>query len=171
MTLPARLHSWPTSSGPTGDGEIAVEDMFQRVEHTIGGHRLLPPLPAQVAQRHDALGELLLADDHRDVRAATIGALHLGSHRSPVEGAVDGEPDSIAALSFSHAGSRGWVQRGGVLEQLGDAGTRVVAMRCAGFNNVDLDAARRLELEVVRVPAYSPNAVAEHTLALILALW
>jgi len=57
-----------------------------------------------------------------------------------------------------------------VVEQLAAAGTRIVAMRCAGFNNVDLDAAKRLGLEVVRVPAYSPNAVAEHTLALILAL-
>ena len=43
-------------------------------------------------------------------------------------------------------------------------------MRCAGFNNVDLDAATRLGIDVVRVPAYSPNAVAEHTIALILAL-
>ncbi len=58
----------------------------------------------------------------------------------------------------------------GVLERLAAAGTRCIAMRCAGFNNVDLDAAKRLGLDVVRVPAYSPNAVAEHTLALILAL-
>ncbi len=58
----------------------------------------------------------------------------------------------------------------GVLEQLTEAGTRCIALRCAGFNNVDLDAAKRLGLDVVRVPAYSPNAVAEHTLALILAL-
>lgn len=57
-----------------------------------------------------------------------------------------------------------------VLEQFAAAGTRCVALRCAGFNNVDLDAAARLGITVVRVPAYSPNAVAEHTLALILAL-
>lgn len=57
-----------------------------------------------------------------------------------------------------------------VLEQLADAGTRCVALRCAGFNNVDLDAASRLGIDVVRVPAYSPNAVAEHTIAMILAL-
>jgi D-lactate dehydrogenase len=43
-------------------------------------------------------------------------------------------------------------------------------LRCAGFNNVDLDAAQRLKLPVVRVPAYSPYAVAEHTLGLILTL-
>lgn len=56
-----------------------------------------------------------------------------------------------------------------VLEQFA-AGTRCVALRCAGFNNVDLEAADRLGIDVVRVPAYSPNAVAEHTLALILSL-
>lgn len=57
-----------------------------------------------------------------------------------------------------------------VLEALRRGGTRFVALRCAGFNNVDLEAAELLELPVVRVPAYSPHAVAEHTLALVLAL-
>lgn len=56
------------------------------------------------------------------------------------------------------------------LEQLQRAGTRLVALRCAGFNNVDLAAARELGLSVVRVPAYSPHAVAEHAVALLLAL-
>ena len=57
-----------------------------------------------------------------------------------------------------------------VVERLAAAGTRCVALRCAGFNNVDLAAAEEHGLTVVHVPAYSPNAVAEHTLALILAL-
>jgi D-lactate dehydrogenase len=57
-----------------------------------------------------------------------------------------------------------------VLEQLATTGTKAVALRCAGFNNVDLLAADRLGIRVVRVPVYSPYAVAEHTLALILAL-
>ncbi len=57
-----------------------------------------------------------------------------------------------------------------VLEALVAGGTSTVALRCAGFNNVDLVTAARLGVRVVRVPAYSPNAVAEHTLALILAL-
>lgn len=57
-----------------------------------------------------------------------------------------------------------------VLEVLRREGVRLVALRCAGFNNVDLPAARRLGIAVARVPAYSPHAVAEHTLALILAL-
>jgi D-lactate dehydrogenase len=59
---------------------------------------------------------------------------------------------------------------GEVLRQLSATGTRLVALRCAGFNNVDLAAAGSLGLTVVRVPAYSPHAVAEHTLGLILAL-
>ncbi len=57
-----------------------------------------------------------------------------------------------------------------VLNRLKAHRVQFIAMRCAGFNNVDLVAAKSLELPVVRVPAYSPEAVAEHTLALILTL-
>jgi D-lactate dehydrogenase len=57
-----------------------------------------------------------------------------------------------------------------VLAALAAGGTRLVALRCAGFNNVDVAAAAELGIGVVRVPAYSPHAVAEHTLALILNL-
>jgi len=57
-----------------------------------------------------------------------------------------------------------------VLATLARQGTRTIALRCAGFNNVGLAAARGLGLTVVRVPAYSPHAVAEHTVGLILAL-
>ncbi len=56
------------------------------------------------------------------------------------------------------------------LKRLYAAGVRLIALRCAGFNNVDLNAAKALGMAVVRVPAYSPHAVAEHTLALLLAL-
>jgi D-lactate dehydrogenase len=49
-------------------------------------------------------------------------------------------------------------------------GVRILALRCAGFNNVDLAAARELGIVVVRVPAYSPHAVAEHAVALLLTL-
>jgi D-lactate dehydrogenase len=59
---------------------------------------------------------------------------------------------------------------GEVLATLAAGKTRLVLLRCAGFNNVDLAAAARLGVAVARVPAYSPHAVAEHTLALILAL-
>jgi D-lactate dehydrogenase len=57
-----------------------------------------------------------------------------------------------------------------VLTRLATGGTRLIALRSAGYNNVDLPAATRLGLTVTRVPAYSPHAVAEHTVALILAL-
>ena len=57
-----------------------------------------------------------------------------------------------------------------VLKQLTAQGTRIVALRCAGYNNVDLDAAGKLGIIVVRVPAYSPHAVAEFTVGLTLAL-
>ncbi|WNO53610.1 2-hydroxyacid dehydrogenase [Stakelama saccharophila] len=57
-----------------------------------------------------------------------------------------------------------------VLEELARNGVRLVALRCAGFNNVDFTAAGRLGIDVVRVPAYSPHAVAEFTIGLLLAL-
>ena len=57
-----------------------------------------------------------------------------------------------------------------VLEQLASGGTRLIALRSAGFNNVDLQAAQHLGLKVARVPAYSPWAVAEHAVALMLSL-
>ncbi|WP_460924372.1 2-hydroxyacid dehydrogenase [Pontibacter brevis] len=57
-----------------------------------------------------------------------------------------------------------------VLQVLAQQGIRLVALRCAGFNNVYLKAAAALGIKVVRVPAYSPYSVAEHTLALILTL-
>ena len=54
-----------------------------------------------------------------------------------------------------------------VINQLYEGGTRLVALRCAGFNNVDLQAAKD-KLRIVRVPAYSPHAVAEYALGLML---
>ncbi|HEY6505281.1 MAG TPA: 2-hydroxyacid dehydrogenase, partial [Chitinophagaceae bacterium] len=56
------------------------------------------------------------------------------------------------------------------IEQLAANGIKLIALRCAGFNNVDLDAAAKNTIKVVRVPAYSPEAVAEHAVALILTL-
>src|SRR5438552_5041214 len=57
-----------------------------------------------------------------------------------------------------------------VIAQLHSLGVRLIALRCAGHNNVDLAAATKHGITVVRVPAYSPHAVAEHTIALMLAL-
>lgn len=60
--------------------------------------------------------------------------------------------------------------RAAVLEQLKKLGVKYIAIRAAGFNQVDLKKAAQLGIRVARVPAYSPYAIAEHTMALILAL-
>ena len=57
-----------------------------------------------------------------------------------------------------------------VIAALKECGVQLVALRCAGFNNIDLAAAAAAGLRVVRVPAYSPHSVAEHALALLLSL-
>jgi D-lactate dehydrogenase len=57
-----------------------------------------------------------------------------------------------------------------VIARLASLGIRLVALRCAGYNNVDLPAAKKHGITVVRVPGYSPYAVAEHTVGLMLAL-
>ena len=54
-----------------------------------------------------------------------------------------------------------------VIEQLHDNGIRLILLRCAGFNNVDLEAAKEYGITVLRVPAYSPYAVAEHAMAIV----
>jgi D-lactate dehydrogenase len=56
------------------------------------------------------------------------------------------------------------------LKNLAEQGIRMVALRCAGFNNIDLEAAKTYGIKVVRVPAYSPYSVAEHTVALLQTL-
>lgn len=81
-------------------------------------------------------------------------------------------PDT-APLAAGHAGVCAFVndQLGAAtLGQLAGAGTRLVALRSAGYNHVDLPAAAELGLTVARVPAYSPHAVAEHAAALVLTL-
>lgn len=57
-----------------------------------------------------------------------------------------------------------------VLKSLALQGTRLIVLRCAGFNNVDIQAASSFKLSVVRVPAYSPISVAEHSVGLMLTL-
>ncbi|WP_410015168.1 2-hydroxyacid dehydrogenase [Sodalis sp. C49] len=57
-----------------------------------------------------------------------------------------------------------------VLEALAEMGVKLLALRCAGFDNVDLAAAKELGIQVARVPAYSPEAVAEHAIGLMMCL-
>lgn len=56
------------------------------------------------------------------------------------------------------------------IEILVKNGVKLIDLRCAGFNNVDLEAAKEYQIKVLRVPAYSPQSVAEHAIALILTL-
>jgi D-lactate dehydrogenase len=56
------------------------------------------------------------------------------------------------------------------IDKLSEIGIKLIDLRCAGFNNVDIEAAAKQKIKVMRVPAYSPQAVAEHAVALILTL-
>lgn len=84
--------------------------------------------------------------------------------RLTVESAETARDASAICLFVNDRGDRA------CLEKLVAQGTRHLALRSAGFNHVDLEAARELGLSVTRVPAYSPHAVAEHTVALLLTL-
>lgn len=57
-----------------------------------------------------------------------------------------------------------------IIEKLSKCGVKLILLRCAGFNNIDLEAAARENITVMRVPGYSPEAVAEHALALAFAV-
>ncbi|MUK78327.1 2-hydroxyacid dehydrogenase [Aliivibrio fischeri] len=57
-----------------------------------------------------------------------------------------------------------------VLKILAKQGTKLIAMRCAGFDRVDLEAAKKLGMQVARVPAYSPEAIAEHAVGMMMCL-
>lgn len=57
-----------------------------------------------------------------------------------------------------------------VIDRLSEYKVKMIALRCSGFNNVDLEEARKKDITVVRVPSYSPHAIAEHTIGLVLAL-
>lgn len=78
-----------------------------------------------------------------------------------------------ASLARGYAGVCAFVNdnlNAEVLSRLAEGGVRFVVLRSAGFNHVDLEAALRLDIRVARVPAYSPHAVAEHAVALMLDL-
>jgi D-lactate dehydrogenase len=57
-----------------------------------------------------------------------------------------------------------------IMERLEENGVKVILLRCAGFNNIDLDAAGDAGIKILRVPSYSPEAVAEYTMSMILTL-
>ena len=71
--------------------------------------------------------------------------------------------DAVCAFVSSDVGTK-------TVEALHEAGVKLILMRCAGFNNVDLDKAKEYGIKVMRVPGYSPEAVAEHAMTLALAV-
>jgi D-lactate dehydrogenase len=98
-------------------------------------------------------------------RAAAHGIeLRLLEHR------LDADTARLAAGGDAVCAFVNDVLSAGTLEALADVGVRLVALRCAGFNHVDLAAAARLGITIARVPAYSPHAVAELAVGLILSL-
>lgn len=109
---------------------------------------------------------------HRAYEADTLDAAlrEAGFVTVPLESRLDGRTAALATGSEAVCAFVNDDLSAPVLETLAAGGVRGIALRCAGFNNVDLDAARRLGLRVLRVPAYSPAAVAEHALALMLTL-
>lgn len=115
--------------------------------------------------------EMIVFSARRHDREFLARANEAGRHKLRfIEAALDA--DTVAAATGAQAVCAFVNDRldAVVLEQLRRVGVRLVALRCAGFNNVDLEAAARLGVAVARVPEYSPHAVAEHAAALVLSL-
>ena len=76
----------------------------------------------------------------------------------------------VSALLLHHLDTNFFCLSFQCLNVLAKCGVKIISMRCAGFDRIDLEAAAKLGMRVVRVPAYSPRSVAEHALALIFTL-
>ena len=105
--------------------------------------------------------------DEQFLGAANGGAGHdlrfFEPRLNPETVALASGADAVCAFVNDDVGAE-------VLEALAGTGVRLVALRSAGYNHVDVATAMRLDLPVVRVPGYSPHAVAEHCVGLVLAL-
>ncbi|TMV65673.1 2-hydroxyacid dehydrogenase, partial [Thioclava sp. BHET1] len=105
--------------------------------------------------------------DRRFLRAANVRTGHElifhEAHLSPDTAVLAAGAEAVCAFVNDRLDAA-------TLAALREAGIRLIALRCAGYNNVDLVAAARLGIALARVPAYSPHAVAEHAVALMLAL-
>jgi D-lactate dehydrogenase len=105
--------------------------------------------------------------DQRFLSAAAAGTEHelefFETRLSRSTAALADEFEAVCAFVNDDLGAA-------TLLRLAKTGPKLIALRSAGFNHVDLDAAASLGLPVVRVPAYSPRSVAEHTVTLMLAL-
>lgn len=97
-------------------------------------------------------------------RALSAHTLHMTDTRLAVETAALAQGKEAVSIFVNDDASAP------VLQKLKEAGVKYIALRSAGFNHVDLNEASRLGLKVARVPEYSPAAIAEHTIALMLAM-
>lgn len=86
-----------------------------------------------------------------------------GPRLTPRSAPLAAEHDAVCVFTNDDLGRE-------TLAVLAEHGCRSIALRCAGFNNLDLAAAREMDFRIGRVPAYSPHAVAEHTIGLLLAI-
>ena len=84
---------------------------------------------------------------------------HLGPH------SINLVTDSKAVCVFVND-----ILNASIIEALADKGIKMIALRCAGFNNVDMEAAKKFNIAVTRVAAYSPEAVAEYAVAMLLTI-
>jgi D-lactate dehydrogenase len=100
-----------------------------------------------------------------------LGAANAGRHELifqearllPETAALAAGAEAVCLFVHDHASA-------GILAELAKLGVKHLALRCAGFNNIDVAAAARLGITVARVPAYSPHGVAEHAVALFMTL-
>lgn len=105
-----------------------------------------------------------------DRRFFTEAARHTGHKLTFLEPRLTAETAPLAAGHQAVCAFVNDVLDASLLETLSQHGTSIIALRSAGFNNVDLKRAGELGMKVVRVPAYSPHAVAEFAVGLILTL-
>lgn len=100
--------------------------------------------------------------EERCVNYPEIEIDYLKSELTPNTASLAKGYDAICAFVSSDIGTE-------VVRILHECGVKLILLRCAGFNNVDIEETKRLGMTVMRVPGYSPEAVAEHAMALVLA--
>lgn len=101
--------------------------------------------------------------DHVLSQYSDIQIKYFDADLDPITAALASGYDAVCAFVSSDVGKK-------TIQVLHKAGVKLVLMRCAGFNNVDLNAAEEYNIKVLRVPGYSPEAVAEHAMALALGV-
>jgi D-lactate dehydrogenase len=162
LTAPERIEAIARDSG------IDLEQLSQWVKaYRDAGAERLRAMQAREGRLNVAMFSTQ-AYDHDDFKRALADSdsLHFGYFRERLTlKTVDMAQGFGAVCAFVND-----QLDADVLEALARRGVHTIALRCAGFNNLDLAAARRLGLTVTRVPGYSPEAPAEHAMALILAL-